>query len=142
MRRLLLINAVLAASALLSPAFAHHSQAAFDRTLRTHVVGTIKGFGWENPHSWIDLTVVRSNGKIEDWKFEGGGASRLEKSGWSKAMMKVGDKVTVEYNPARAGLGEGMFTAITLANGKYYPVGVFVPGGYADVESKEISSPQ
>ena len=88
----------------------------------------MKAFEWENPHSEIDLAVVRTNGAVEEWKFEGSGMTVLRNPAGRKAMMKVGDKITVEYYPMRQGLGGGMFVSVTLADGKAYPVGVFVPG--------------
>ena len=36
------------------PALAHHSPAAFDRTKEVKLVGTVKEFRWQNPHTWIE----------------------------------------------------------------------------------------
>ncbi len=50
MRRRIAAVAV-AVSALAAPALAHHSAAGIDRTKTVTLVGTVKEFGWRNPHS-------------------------------------------------------------------------------------------
>ena len=39
------------------PAFAHHSGAMFDRAKTVELKGTIKQFGWTNPHAYIAIDV-------------------------------------------------------------------------------------
>ena len=55
MKKVLL--SALMAVALVAPALAHHSPAAFDRTKKVTLVGTVKEFRWQNPHTWIEVEV-------------------------------------------------------------------------------------
>src|SRR5215208_6702480 len=54
---------VVMAVALVAPALAHHSPAAFDRTKKVTLVGTVKEFRWQNPHTWIEVEVPDDKGK-------------------------------------------------------------------------------
>ena len=36
---------------------AHHSAAGIDRTKTVTLVGTVKEFGWRNPHSYMEIDV-------------------------------------------------------------------------------------
>ena len=51
------------ACALTMPVVAHHSPAAFDRTKKVTLVGTVKEFRWQNPHTWIEVLVPNDKGK-------------------------------------------------------------------------------
>ena len=56
MKRALWLSALLLVTSI-GPAFAHHSPAAFDRTKKVTLVGTVKEFRWQNPHTWIEVEV-------------------------------------------------------------------------------------
>ena len=62
MRRRLVVCAALAC-AVTMPVVAHHSPAAFDRTKRVTLVGTVKEFSWQNPHTWIEVLVPTTKAK-------------------------------------------------------------------------------
>ena len=96
--------AVIAAGVLeAQPASAHHSFAMFDRTKTAEVAGTIKAFQWTNPHVWIQVMAPDASGKTVEWGFECNAPRSLTQAGWSRHTFKEGDKVTVVYNPLRAG---------------------------------------
>lgn len=124
---LLCLGSVMAFS---SPVAAHHSLSMYDRSQKEKITGTVKEFEWMNPHSWIHVVVSKPGGGTEEWKFEGAGVGRLERAGWSKDMMKPGDRVVVEYSPRREGTGGGLFQSVTMADGKTYFSGFGQPGGY------------
>jgi hypothetical protein len=58
----------LAAAALLQPASAQHSRAAYDMTQEIVVEGTIVGHAWKNPH--IFVTVATENPAGEPYRLE------------------------------------------------------------------------
>ncbi|HLI85157.1 MAG TPA: DUF6152 family protein [Bryobacteraceae bacterium] len=45
------------AAVLSLPAFAHHSNVAFQVTKVVTVKGVVKAFEWRNPHTWLTLEV-------------------------------------------------------------------------------------
>lgn len=107
-----------AAMLLLStPAFVHHSGAAFDRSKEVKITGTITEFVWSNPHATFRMDVTGADGNTESWAIEMNGPSNLVHEGWKRSTIKPGDKVTVTVNPLRDGRVGGWYVAITLADG-------------------------
>ena len=100
------------------PVLAHHSPAAFDRTKEVKLVGTVKEFRWQNPHTWIEVLVPDENGKEELWGVELTSPTYLVRAGWKSNIIKPGDKVTVVVNPVRSGEPAGIFRSLTLADGR------------------------
>jgi hypothetical protein len=109
---------VLLAVAVVAPAFAHHSPAAFDRTKKVTLVGTVKEFRWQNPHTWIEVEVPDDKGKIVVWGVELTSPTYLIRAGWKSNIIKPGDKVTVVVNPVRSGEPSGIFVSMTLPDGR------------------------
>jgi hypothetical protein len=101
-----------------APARAHHSFAMFDFTKEVTLTGTISKFDWTNPHTFVWIDVVNSEGKVETWAAEGQSPNYLGRRGWSKDTIKPGDKVTLVLNPLRDGRTGGMFRNMTLPGGK------------------------
>jgi Family of unknown function (DUF6152) len=101
-----------------SPAWAHHSMTGFDRAKTVTLTGTIKGFGWVNPHSWIEIEVPNSKGAVESWNIEMTAPGILAKAGWKSTTLKAGDKVTVGVHPLLTGEPGGLFVSVTLPDGR------------------------
>jgi hypothetical protein len=110
----------LMAVALAAPALAHHSPAAFDRTKKVTLVGTVKEFRWQNPHTWIEVEVPdeKDKGKLVVWGVELTSPTYLIRAGWKSNIIKPGDKVSVVVNPVRSGEPSGIFVSMTLADGR------------------------
>ena len=101
-----------------APALAHHSPAAFDRTKEVKLVGTVKEFRWQNPHTWIEVLVPDEKGKDVLWGVELTSPTYLIRAGWKSNIIKPGDKVTVIVNPVRTGEPAGIFLKLILADGR------------------------
>src|ERR1044071_9553057 len=97
---------------------AHHSFAPFDMTKTKTIVGTVKQVQWTNPHSWIWIDVANDKGGTETWGIEGMSPNFLERRGWTKNTLKIGEKVSVVVRPMKDGSTGGMFVQVTLASGK------------------------
>jgi hypothetical protein len=119
MRKTLLWSAVMAL-VLAVPAIAHHSPAAFDRTKKVTLVGTVKEFRWQNPHTWIEVVVPdeKDKSKLVVWGVELTSPTYLIRAGWKSNIIKPGDKVSVVVNPVRSGEPSGIFVSLTLADGR------------------------
>jgi hypothetical protein len=120
MRSTFLLSGVLAAVAAV-PSFAHHSPAAFDRTKEVTLVGIVKEFRWQNPHTWIEVNVPDPATKKDVlWGVELTSPTYLVRAGWKSNLIKPGDKVTVVVNPVRSGEPSGIFRSLTLADGRTF----------------------
>jgi hypothetical protein len=118
MQKLLLGCACVLVLASIMPVAAHHSPAAFDRTKEVKLVGTVKEFRWQNPHTWIEVIVPDEKGKDVVWGVELTSPTYLIRAGWKSNIIKPGDKVTVVVNPVRSGEPSGIFRSMTLADGR------------------------
>jgi hypothetical protein len=103
--------------ALAAPAMAHHSYAMFDRDKELKLNGTIKSFGWTNPHAWIEIDVPNAQGVPETWGVECNSPNNLARMGWKSSSLKPGDKVTISIHPLRSGEKGGSFMYITYSDG-------------------------
>jgi hypothetical protein len=82
-------------------ATAHHGLANFNLNVDITVSGTIKDIALINPHSWVYLHVVNDDGTVAEWKCELRGATVLRRSGWSKDMFPIGERLTITGSPDR-----------------------------------------
>ena len=117
MKRLLSACAFVLGLWIAVPAYAHHSMTGFDRQKTVTLTGTIKGFGWVNPHSWIEMEVPNAKGGVDTWNVEMTAPGVLAKAGWKSNTLKAGDKVSVAVHPLITGEPGGLFVSVTLANG-------------------------
>jgi hypothetical protein len=100
-------------------ASAHHSFAAvFDSNQSVELTGTVKRVEWMNPHVWIYLDVVNSDGALEEWAFEMGSPNRLTRYGWHQNSLPEGQTVTIAASRARDGSRKAAVETVTLPNGE------------------------
>jgi hypothetical protein len=88
-----------ACALLAAPALAHHSGAAFDRSRRVEVKGTVERIEWTSPHARLYVVAQGENGSVT-WDFELPSPVTLMRRGWSRTALPVGAEVTVTGNPA------------------------------------------
>lgn len=102
-----------------TPVLAHHSPAAFETQKTVRLVGTVKEFRWQNPHTWIEVLVPDEKGQDVLWAVELTSPTYLVRAGWKSNTLKPGDKVTVVGRPLKSGEpGSAIFTSVTLADGR------------------------
>jgi hypothetical protein len=100
---------------------AHHSNVAFAVETVLTANGVVKEWQWTNPHTWLILTIDDGKGGRAEWAMEGRAPSVLLRAGWSRTVLKPGDKVTVHYSPSKDGSKVGMIARVTLADGRVLP---------------------
>jgi hypothetical protein len=120
MRRMrsLLLASVLALVSL--PVSAHHGDTNYDLTAPFSISGTIVEFRFINPHMQITLDVTEPDGKVTRWAAQGTSPNMLVFRGWSRTVLKPGDKVTLNGNRSKNGSPAMKFSEVLL-DGK--PVG-------------------
>jgi len=97
---------------------AHHSSAGIDRTKTVELTGTVRQFGWTNPHSWMEVDVPDQKGGTVTWKVEMTSPAYLVRAGWKSTTVKQGDEVKVTVRPLRDGSPGGLFVSVLLADGR------------------------
>lgn len=85
-------------------AYAHHSFAAqYDSNKPVKMAGVVTKLEWTNPHVYIFIDVTDKAGKVVNWGFEMGPPHMLQKSGWKKNALKIGEVLSIEGWLARDG---------------------------------------
>jgi hypothetical protein len=118
MTRIAIGFAGIAAALLAAPAVAHHSFAMFDQSKVIQLAGTVKQYELVNPHVWLHLTVVNDKGDAAAWTFEGGSSTQMVRLGWTREVVKAGDKVEIGFRPMKDGSRGGQLMTIKFQNGE------------------------
>jgi hypothetical protein len=105
------------------PAFAHHSQAAFDQSREVTIEGTVHRLDWKNPHIYLIVETRDKDGGTRLQQVEGLAVTQSEVAGLNRAALKVGTHVLVRVNPNRNAEGRTVrgLDVVTTADGKVHP---------------------
>src|SRR5262249_21686764 len=101
-----LIAAAVAMSALARPSVAHHSRAMFDMKRNITYRGVVKEYRWQNPHSYIVITVgsgAADAATVGTWDVEASSINLMTTRGWNRNTYKPGDPITVVAHPNKDG---------------------------------------
>ena len=100
-------------------ASAHHGFVSwYDMSRSVTIKGTVTGFDWTNPHSYIYMDVKNEKGAVEAWRIELGAPGMLGRVGWRRDTLKPGDEITAIGNPAKDGKPLMHLSKIVFANGQ------------------------
>jgi hypothetical protein len=112
----LILGALLSAAPTLS---AHHSFAAeYDSSKPISITGTVTKVEWTNPHARIYVDVKDDKGTVTNWNFELGGPLQLNRLGWTRNSVKVGDQIKVEGYAAKDGSNMANARNVVFADGR------------------------
>ena len=92
MKRYLVLGLFVAAAALGQDGF----RASYDATRGVTLKGVVIKIDWVNPHAYLYMNVQDAN-----WAVQIGNPLDLEKDGWKRTSVHIGDAVTVEGYLAR-----------------------------------------
>ena len=112
---------------------AHHSFAAeFDASKPITLTGVVTKIEWTNPHVWFYVNVKdKDTGEVTNWGAEMGPPHGLQRRGWRRDTLKIGEEVTVAGSLAKNGSKRMNARTVTMkATGKR-------PGEALDAASSE-----
>ena len=100
-----------------TPLAAHHAfSAEYDSKKQVTLKGIVTKVEWMNPHVYFYLDVTDESGNTANWALEMGPPNGLERSGWTRNTMKVGDEVIVEGTLAKDGAKQANARSVTMAS--------------------------
>ena len=106
---------LLSAAATLS---AHHGTGvAYQQDKSITLQGTVTDWIWANPHCAILFDVTDEQGNVAHWGAELGNPHQLSNAGFSREVMKPGDKITIYGHPSRNGAPRLQFDHVVLPDG-------------------------
>jgi hypothetical protein len=111
---------------------AHHSFAAeYDADKPLQVTGTVTKIEWTNPHARIYVDVKDEKGVVTNWNVELGGPLQLNRLGWKRDSVKVGDQIKVDGYMAKDGSKMANARNVVFADGRKVFSGSSGDGGPA-----------
>jgi hypothetical protein len=100
-----------------APLAAHHAfSAEYDSKKPVTLKGIVTKVEWMNPHVYFYLDVMDESGNVTNWAMEMGPPNGLERSGWTRNTMHVGDEVIVEGTLAKDGAKQANARSVTMAS--------------------------
>src|ERR1700733_489167 len=101
------------------PVLAHHAFAAeYDANRKVLLRGNVTRIDWTNPHAHFFLGVRDGSGNVSTWDLELASPNTLERSGWTRKSLKVGDMVIVDGYLAKDGTDLAHARDIRLADAR------------------------
>ena len=116
-----LLAAAVAIVGLTPPVVAHHGfDVEYDRNKPVEAMGVISKVEWTNPHMRVYVDVTDEQRVVTTWNLELGSPNSVLRRGWTRADLKVGDKVTFKAYGGRKVLTRAVADAITLPDGRAF----------------------
>jgi len=115
-RSAVVIAAFIASS---GPAFAHHGGGTFDLSQSVTYTGKLTKVELVNPHSWLYFDVTDADGRVSHHRCEMRSVHVLRRSGWTKELFPVGQRITVEAAPDKVDPNSCYLNTIRLEDGSH-----------------------
>lgn len=99
---------------------AHHSAVVFDQTGSQLETGVVTNFIYRNPHLILQMEIEDESGEPVIWNIEGQGIAEMERMGFDRESVQIGDEITVKIYPLKSGQPGGLVVGLLGADGRAY----------------------
>src|SRR5688572_1391868 len=97
---------------------AHHGAAAYETDAITTLSATITELDWRNPHALIHFEVSDARHGLTAWTAETAGLVILIRAGWTRDVLKPGDRVVISGHRAANGSNTMLLKRLTFPDGR------------------------
>jgi hypothetical protein len=101
-------------------ALGHHSAVVFDSSEIHQKTGIVSQFIYRNPHLVIGLEVTDDSGETVSWSIEGQSIAVMERMGFDRESIEIGDEITMNMYVLKSGRPGGLVDGILGADGRAY----------------------
>jgi Family of unknown function (DUF6152) len=103
-RTIKVTTALMLFAAIAAVSDAHHSFGAqYDSNKPVKMSGFVTRVEWTNPHVYLFIDVAGKGGAVTNWGFEMGPPHMLQKAGWKRNSLAIGEEIEIEGWLARDG---------------------------------------
>ena len=96
------------------------ASATYDRERKVSLQGPVTRIEWVNPNAFVFINVRDAAGVTTNWAIEVGNPLDLERDGWKRSALKIGDVLAVEGIPARGAKRQALATSVNLAGKRVF----------------------
>ena len=87
----------------------------YDSSRQVKLQGVVTRIDWVTPSAFFFIDVKQATGAIANWAIDIGNPLELERDGWKRSTLTIGDTVTIEGNPARSASTQAYAKSVALA---------------------------
>ncbi len=110
----------LAGLAIALTATAHHSDSGYDRDSLVVFEAEVSRYSFRNPHITLFVETEDGSGEIVEWEIETGSTPIMQRSGWTRDLLEVGDTVIIRAHPERTGRHRAILNTMETADGSLW----------------------
>ena len=104
----------------------------YDSSRQVKLHGVVTRIDWVNPNAFFFIDVKDAAGTVTNWAIQFGNPLELERSGWKRSSLHIGDAVSIEGTPARGATRQANAKSVVLTRtGKRLFVTAARPGSTA-----------
>jgi hypothetical protein len=89
--------------------------ARYDSSRQVKLQGIVTRIEWVTPHAFFFIDVKTAAGTVDNWAIDIGNPLELERDGWKRSTLSVGDTVTIDGVPARSATAQASAKSVILA---------------------------
>lgn len=86
----------------------------YDASRQVKLQGAITRIEWVNPRAYIFVDVKDAAGTVTNWAVEVGVPLDLQRDGWSRETVRIGDVVDIQASPGWGVARQGLARSVTL----------------------------